>query len=118
MAFFGILIEREYDIPLLIFTEKKEITTTQIIGFNLSLPEDYETIFLDHNGKNNNFILLNKNSFVYSKISLAERKVIDYQYRTFWFSAKSYKILRDLFYVREVNKQDYSLRFIEVLSYF
>jgi hypothetical protein len=116
MAFLGFLIDREYDKPLIIFTEKKELNSIQIIGFKQIMVEEYDTIFLDSDGEEKSFILLDPKTFVYSKISLGERKIIDYKYRTFWFGAKKYKILRDLFYVRNVNKGDYSLRFIEILQ--
>jgi hypothetical protein len=69
-------------------------------------------------GNKKKVIFLEESTFIYSKISLGEKKVVDYIYRTFWFAPKTYKILRDLLYVREVNKKDYSLRFVEVLSYF
>ena len=118
MAFLGFLIEREYAKPLVIFTEKKDLTSIQIVGFDRRLPKEFDSIFLDELGNNKDFILLNPDEYVYSKISLGEKKVVDYDYRVFWFHATSYKILRDLFYVREVNRGDYSMRFLEILGYF
>ncbi|MEC8220952.1 MAG: hypothetical protein VX028_02670 [Nanoarchaeota archaeon] len=118
MSFLGFLIEREYSKPLVIFTEKKELSSIQIVGFDRTLPKEFESIFLDAVGNKKDFILLNPNEYVYSKISLGEKKVVDYDYRVFWFHATSYKILRDLFYVREVNQGDYSFRFVEILGYF
>ena len=118
MAFLGFLIEREYTNPLVIFTDKKELPSIQIVGFNRILPKDFDSIFLDELGNKKDFILLNPDEYVYSKISLGEKKVVDYDYRVFWFHATPYKILRDLFYVREVNRGDYPMRFVEILRYF
>ncbi len=118
MAFLGFLIEREYDKPLVIFTEKEGLSFIQIVGFYRSLPENFDTIFLDNGGIQRDFIILKPEEYVYSKISLGERKVQDFEYGVFWFGASSYKILRDLFFVREIDKEDYSLRFLEIFRYF
>ncbi len=123
---------------IVVFYEDLSIINNYIIGFdNLSNnylekieSNDLLFLFLDDNFNFLNFFLLNikfnlndfdsiksEFNFRFGKISLSNRKNIDFEYNLFWFDVHNYK---DLYYLMEIKNIDLDLkeRFFRVVNYF
>ena len=66
----------------------------------------------------NRFLRFDESRFVYGKISLSDKTVLDYEYMTFWFGAKKYREVRQLLEEEIRDSEDLKNRVLELYDYF
>jgi hypothetical protein len=83
---------------ILVFVEKEKIEGDFIVGFSSSFkPDKCEIVYLNKNLNFENYLVFDRPSFKYGKISLSQSTFVDYENLTFWFNSTKYRLLRGLF---------------------
>lgn len=103
---------------LVIFIEKENLIGNHIIGFsNFFKKDNSKFVFLKSNFGFGKFLFFDNTIFKYGKICVNDKKVLDFEFNTIWFSPKDYKILRDLIIINDLNL-DLEKRMKMILPYF
>lgn len=104
-----------------IVIDKKVIEGTLFIGTLPSLDFSKLTCFyLTKDFCLKDFFLLDKKKIKYSKISLSDKKMLDYTYLTTWFGPSRYKQLRQLLLLddKTYSEKDILKRVSQILTHF
>jgi hypothetical protein len=82
---------------LVVFINNSKYDKDIIVGFNSRLPKNCTFLYLDKKLTLNPHIVLENTKFRYGKIALSEKTILDYENLTLWFSARKYKLIRQIF---------------------
>ncbi len=115
MGFLGFLFNFESR-DIVVFVEKDEIKNIAIIGFNSTLPKKIDFYFLKNDLSFGEFIVTEDTKLIYSKLSLSNQKIIDFEYNTFWLDSNNYKLIYSLFDLIEFNESIISMNIIQILD--
>ena len=108
---------KDYD--LVIFVKKNNFKDNIVIGTKSFKKEKSKFKYLSKNLKLYNFLVLENSKFKSAKIALYNKKVIDFEFLTFWFGTKDYKKLRQLFETKDnISTNDIITKVIEIYKYF
>lgn len=105
---------------VVIFTDKNNFEGEIIVGEIERLSKDCKFYFLDKSlNLEENFIFENT-KFKYGKISLAQKTIIDFEFLSFWFSARKYKEIRQIFDndLQNINLDFLVLKVVKLYDYF
>ena len=87
-----------------IFVSSLKVKAETIVGFEQLLPKSAEFKFLKSDLTLGDNLVLDNFNFIYSKISLSEKKVLDYSYNMFWFSTQEYKEIWSLLKIDSIDQ--------------
>ncbi len=92
-------------IVILVETNRIKDKRILIVGKeNFLKKEDCSFIHFNKNLEFKEFLMIENPNFLYSKICVSDKKIVDFEFLTFWFDAKKFKEIYSQFLVRDEDE--------------
>lgn len=103
----------------LVFVEDEKLKNDIIVGpKKLSYLENIKVFFLSKGLKLEEYSIINPSSIQQAQIHLSKETILDYEFNTFWFNAREYRELRQLFFIEEFSEKILISKVVDILNYF
>lgn len=97
-----------------IFIENKNIRGNHLIGFEkMPKKDESEFFYLKNDLIFSKYIFLSNTLYKYAKISLNDKKVIDFEYNTIWLDVENYKKVLRLLTLNNL-REDFKSRILKI----
>lgn len=105
-----------------IFVDSSKIVGNIVVGSCVFFKrEECAYFFMNKFGDFDRLHILDNSIFKYAKISVSDKRMVDFEFLTFWISGKDYRELRESLIVREFYEHfedELKQRVLDFLKYF